>query len=62
MDKVIIIDASQILTIMRRSGVDGLSALLGRGDYFFFSDDLKHELEIAEEWESKNGKVFQRWR
>ncbi|MFN3253974.1 hypothetical protein [Roseibium album] len=62
MDKVIIIDASQILTIMRRSGVDGLSALLGRGEYFFFSDDLKHELEIAEEWESKNGKVFQRWR
>ncbi|MCR9057868.1 hypothetical protein [Roseibium album] len=40
MEKVIIIDASQIHTIMRRSGVDGLSALLGRGDYFFFSDDF----------------------
>ncbi|MBG6148569.1 hypothetical protein [Roseibium album] len=40
MDKVIIIDAAQILTIMRRSGVDGLSALLQRGDYFFFSDDF----------------------
>jgi len=40
MDKVIIIDASQILRIMRRSGVDGLYALLGRGEYLFFSDDF----------------------
>jgi|GEM_PF-4368821 len=62
MDKVIIIDASQILTIMRRSGVTGLSVLLRRGEYFFFSDDLKQELIDGGEWDSKNGKLFQKWR
>ncbi|WP_297581815.1 hypothetical protein [Roseibium sp.] len=41
MDKVIIIDASQLLTIMRRTGIDGLSALHRRGDYIFFSDDFR---------------------
>lgn len=40
MDRVILIDASQILTIMLRSGVDGLTGLLGRGDHFFYSDDF----------------------
>lgn len=40
MEKVIIIDASQILTIMRRSGVDGLIAIAKRGDHFFYSDDF----------------------
>jgi hypothetical protein len=62
MDKVIIIDASQLLTIMRRTGVDGLSALHKRGEYFFFSDDLRAELIAANEWDSKNGLRFQAWR
>lgn len=61
MDGVILIDASQILTIMRRSGVDGLTALLGRGEYFFFSRDLQDELEAADEWETKNGERLRDW-
>ncbi|MCV0425947.1 MAG: hypothetical protein K5905_10770 [Roseibium sp.] len=61
MERVIIIDASQLLTIMRRTGVDGLSALHRRGDYFFFSVDLKKELLAAREWKSKNGKRLQDW-
>jgi hypothetical protein len=38
MERVVVIDASQILTIIRRTGVEGLSALHGRGDYFLYND------------------------
>jgi hypothetical protein len=61
MDKVMLIDASQILTIIRRAGLDGLNAVHSRGEYFFFSDDLRGELIGAHEWNSKNGHRFQEW-
>ncbi|MES0811301.1 hypothetical protein ABLO27_17580 [Roseibium sp. SCPC15] len=61
MDRVVIVDASQILTIIAKTGVDGLDALHKRGDYFFFSVDLQMELEIGKEWKSKNGRRFQNW-
>ncbi|MCX2721812.1 hypothetical protein [Roseibium salinum] len=65
-EKVLFLDASEILTILKRTGskshpLQGLNALVNRGDKFFFNDDFIEELEGAEEWDSKKGKLIQQW-
>ncbi|MFB9175230.1 hypothetical protein ACFFVJ_19660, partial [Roseibium salinum] len=66
MEKVIILDASEILTILKRTGtksdpLQGLNALTNRGDKFFFNKDFSQELIDSQEWESKKGQRLQQW-
>ncbi len=65
-EKVILLDASEILTIIRRAGsgenpVQGLNAIANRGDKFFFGEDFQSELDKAGEWNSPSGEMLRKW-
>jgi hypothetical protein len=39
--KVIVLDASQVSTILKYSGLDGLEVVANRGSKFFYSNDFE---------------------
>lgn len=59
--KVILVDASKISQIIKLSGVDGLDALVKRGDKFFFSDDARRELNEGGGLSRENQARFDTW-
>jgi hypothetical protein len=61
-EKVILLDASEILTFIGRVGsgkylVQGLNAIASRGEKFFFGEDFRTELSKANELDSDSGRI-----
>jgi hypothetical protein len=59
--KVVVLDVSQVDAIVKYSGFEGLSAVVKRGDYFFFSEDTHTELRNGAWYKGDNRAAFDTW-